>query len=111
MLGLTEAERLAEVVAGLNKVLHEKIRLAIATILFHAGKTDFNRLLRLLKTSEGNLATHLRTLEKTGYLKVEKKFVGRRPQTLYELTEEGKEAYREYLKRLAEILQRELHPQ
>ena len=103
---MAEAEKLAEVITGLNKVLHEKVRLAIVTILFHIGKTDFNSLLRLLKTSEGNLATHLRVLEKADYLKVEKRFVGRKPRTLYELTEKGKEAYREYLRKLAEILQK-----
>lgn len=99
------AERLAEVVASLDKVLHEKIRLAVATILFHTGRMDFNGLKRLLKTSDGNLATHLKVLEGAGYLKVKKRFVGRRPQTLYELSKEGEKAYREYLGKLRELLQ------
>lgn len=99
------AERLAEVVASLDKVLHEKVRLAIATILFHAGEADFNGLKGLLKTSDGNLATHLKALEGAGYLKVKKRFVGRKPKTLYELSERGRKAYREYLGKLREILQ------
>ena len=102
---MAEAERLAKAVTELDKLLHEKARLAIATILFHVNKADFNTLRRLLKTSEGNLATHLYTLEEAGYLKVEKKFVGRRPQTLYKLTSKGRKAYQEYLLKLAEILQ------
>ena len=102
---MTDAERLAEAVASLDKILHEKARLAIATLLFHMGKTDFNSLRRLLKTSEGNLATHLRTLENAGYIKVEKRFVGRRPQTLYQLTAKGREAYRKYLENLAKIVE------
>ena len=101
---MAEAERLAKAITELDKLLHEKVRLAIATILFHANKADFNTLKRLLKTSEGNLATHLRALEQAGYLKVEKRFVGRKPQTLYELTDKGKKAYREYLGNLAKIL-------
>lgn len=101
---MTEAERIAEAIIGLDKTLHEKVRLAIVTILFHTGKKDFNSLLRIIKTSEGNMATHLKALENEGYLKVRKRFVGRKPQTLYELTEKGKKAYREYLKKLAEAL-------
>ena len=98
-----DAEELAKAVASLDRVLHEKMRLAIATALYHRGKADFTYLKRLLKTSEGNLATHLRTLEQAGYVRVEKRFVGRRPQTLYELTEKGKRAYREYVKNLAKL--------
>lgn len=43
--------------------------------------------------SDGNLYTHLRVMENAGYIKVEKKFIGRKPQTLYELTNKGKKAY------------------
>ena len=102
---LDELEKLAKSLTGLDKVLHEKTRLAISTILFHRGKVDFNTLRRLLETSEGNLATHLRTLEQAGYVRVEKRFVGRKPQTLYELTNEGKKAYRNYLGSLVRIFQ------
>ena len=101
---MAEAESLAKVITELDKLLHEKARLAIAAILFRTNRADFNALKRLLKTSEGNLATHLRTLERAGYLKVEKRFVGRKPQTLYELTDKGKKAYRKYLGNLAKIL-------
>ena len=102
---MNKIEELAKTLAEIDKVLHERIRLAISTILFHRGKVSFNTLKRMLKTSEGNLATHLRTLEQAGYVKVEKKFVDRKPQTTYELTEKGIKAYREYLKTLTKILQ------
>ena len=102
---MNKIEELAKTLAEIDKVLHERIRLAISTILFHRGKVSFNTLKRMLKTSEGNLATHLRTLEQAGYVKVEKKFIERKPQTTYELTDKGIKAYREYLKTLTKILQ------
>jgi len=101
---LSDVEKMTKTLTSLDKILHEKIRLAISTILFHRGKVDFNTLRRLLETSEGNLATHLRKLEQAGYIKVEKRFVGRKPQTLYQLTDKGRKAYRNYLDDLAKIL-------
>jgi len=101
---LSDVEKMTKTLTNLDKILHEKIRLAISTILFHRGKVDFNTLRRLLETSEGNLATHLRKLEQAGYIKVEKRFVGRKPQTLYQLTDKGRKAYRNYLDDLAKIL-------
>ncbi len=102
---MNNIEELARTLAGIDRVLHERIRLAISTILFHRGEVSFNTLKRVLKTSEGNLATHLRTLEQAGYVEVKKRFVGRKPQTTYELTDRGIKAYREYLKTLTKILQ------
>ena len=101
---MSDVEKMTKTLTNLDKILHEKIRLAISTILFHRGKVDFNTLRRLLETSEGNLATHLRKLEQAGYIKVEKRFVGRKPQTLYQLTDKGRKAYRNYLDDLAKIL-------
>jgi len=100
---LSDIERMAKTLTNLDKILHEKTRLAISTILFHKGKVNFNTLRRLLETSEGNLATHLKKLEQAGYIKVEKRFVGRKPQTLYQLTNKGKKAYQNYLNDLAKI--------
>ncbi|HEX17333.1 MAG TPA: transcriptional regulator [Thermoplasmatales archaeon] len=100
---LDNLEGLAETLKSLDKVLHEKTRLAIATIIFHRGKVDFKTLKRLLDLTDGNLATHLKVLEQSGYIKVEKRFVGRKPQTVYEFTEKGSRAYRNYLKSLARL--------
>jgi len=101
---LNELEKLTKTLTNLDKTLHEKTRLAISTILFHRRKVDFNTLRRLLETSEGNLATHLRKLEQAGYIEVEKRFVGRKPKTLYQLTEKGRKAYRDYLTNLRKII-------
>ncbi|VUT23614.1 MAG: Helix-turn-helix domain protein [Candidatus Methanolliviera sp. GoM_asphalt] len=93
-----------EDIVELDKVIHERMRLAMMTLLYHHREVSFNYLKEALKTSEGNLATHLKVLEKSGYIKVKKRFVKRRPQTSYELTELGKEAYRRYLSVLKRLL-------
>ena len=93
-----------EDIAELNKVIHERMRLAMMTLLYYHREVSFNYLKEALKTSEGNLANHPKVLEKSGYIKVKKRFVKRRPQTSYELTELGKEAYRRYLSVLKRLL-------
>jgi DNA-binding HxlR family transcriptional regulator len=88
----------------LDKVIHERARLAMMTLLYHHKEASFNYLKQAMKTSEGNLATHLKTLESVGYIKVIKKFIKRKPQTSYQLTKKGKEAYERYLSILEKLL-------
>ena len=66
--------------------------------------TDFNRLKELLQVTDGNLASHLRTLEKKEYIKVNKKFVGRKPHTNYDITQKGKKAFEAHINALEEII-------
>ena len=84
-------------ITELDKVIHERARLAIMTLLYYHKEVSFNYLKQALKTSEGNLATHLKTLEGIGYIKVIKKFVKRKPQTSYQLTKKGREGYEKYV--------------
>ena len=65
---------------------------------------SFNAFKELLALTDGNLATHLRSLEEAGYLVVEKRFVGRKPLTTYHITEEGKRAFEEHLNALEQFL-------
>jgi len=95
---------LEEALRGLNKVLLDKCRLGIMTILYLNKRVDFKYLLSALRTSEGNLASHLNRLEREGYIIVIKRFKGRRPQTLYELTEEGRRAFEKHIEMLEEIV-------
>jgi len=64
----------------------------------------FKALKGLLKVSDGNLASHISTLDKHGYISVEKKFVGNKPQTTYFASETGKSAFEEHLTALEEII-------
>jgi len=88
----------------LNRVIHERIRLGIMSILSaHEAKT-FTELKELLKTTDGNLSVHGRILEDSGYIKSEKAFVDRKPLTVFYITAKGKKAFMDYLVKLKEII-------
>jgi len=89
----------------LDRTIHEKGRLSIMTLL--ASRADpwaFQDLKVQLDMSDGNLITHLRTLEKTAFIAGEKLTGGGRPQTLYSLTSTGRKAFLAYLAVLEQIL-------
>jgi DNA-binding MarR family transcriptional regulator len=79
-----------------NRVIHEPARLIIVTILYTAASADFRFLLRETGLTKGNLGSHLARLEEAGYVKIEKTYRGKIPQTICSLTEEGRTAFREY---------------
>ncbi len=93
-----------EALDKLNKAFENKARLGIMSLLVVADRVDFLSLKKSLSLSDGNLASHLLTLEKQAYLKVHKSFVGRRPHTAYEVTQEGRQAFSEHLDALEEFL-------
>ncbi len=89
----------------LDKVIHEKGRLGIVTLLASRAEAwPFQDLKAELQMSDGNLITHLRTLGKAGYLDSEKVEGESRPQTFYTLTKAGRKAFEKYLSILEEIL-------
>lgn len=89
----------------LDKVIHEKGRLSIVTLLASRGERwAFQDLKGELDMSDGNLVTHLRTLEKAGYVDSEKITGVGRPQTHYGLTKAGRKAFEDYLKVLEAIV-------
>jgi len=87
----------------LDKLIHEKGRLSIMTLLAARPSWPFTDLKSELKMSDGNLITHLRTLHQAGYVAFRKEILVR-PQTRYELTERGRKAFRDYLKALEEMV-------
>ena len=91
-------------IEGLDPVIHNRVRLGILALLLREERVDFTTLKRELGLTDGNLATHLRVLEREGIVRYEKTFKGRKPITYYELTEEGRERFVRYLKALREIL-------
>ncbi|MBP5496017.1 MAG: transcriptional regulator [Bacteroidales bacterium] len=93
------------IIDGLNKVLESKIRLGIMSVLAANGSADFATLKSLLELTDGNLASHTRNLEEAGYIRCEKKFVGRKPNTTYVITEEGREAFAAHIAALERFLQ------
>jgi DNA-binding MarR family transcriptional regulator len=89
----------------LNKAFESRIRLGIMSILMVNDQVDFTMLKDLLDITDGNMASHISGLEKLGYLKVTKQFIGKKPNTSYAATESGKAAFAEHVKALEKLLQ------
>ena len=87
----------------IDKIIHERGRLAIMTLLATRVRWAFVDLKNELKMSDGNLVTHLRTLHQAGYVAVTKEVLDR-PQTSYALTERGRAVFQDYLTLLERII-------
>jgi len=88
----------------LDKVIHEKGRMAIVSALAARPEMAFTELRDLLQMTDGNLTSHVRTLQEAGYVVVSKTFFNNRPLTTLSLTKAGETAFRGYVKLLEEIV-------
>ena len=88
----------------LNPVIHGKLRLALLSLLVSVEEAEFTWLRAKTGSTDGNLGAQLLKLEEAGYVAVEKKFVQRKPQTLYRITEPGRTALSEYVQALKQLL-------
>lgn len=93
-----------EIISGLNKIFESRIRLGIMSVLVVNDRVDFNTMKELLDITDGNLASHITALEKNGLIEVSKQFVGKKPNTRYAATKAGKQAFREHLDYLDQLL-------
>lgn len=91
-------------IAGLNKIFDNRIRLGVMSSVMVNEDISFNDLKQLLEVTDGNLATHLQTLEEAGFLKVHKGFVGRKTNTTYSITKAGEKAFKEHLQALENMI-------
>jgi DNA-binding MarR family transcriptional regulator len=89
---------------GFHKAFESRIRLGIISALAVNESLDFNSLKEYLGVSDGNLASHIKALEKEGFIRVEKSFVERKPNTKYFMTKEGKNAFEEHLRALEKLI-------
>lgn len=89
---------------NINKLFDHRIRLGIMSILMVNDEVDFNRLKELLKVTDGNLASHTKTLEKAEYIKIEKSFIGKKPNTRYTATMSGKSEFKKHIDALEKII-------
>lgn len=85
---------------NINKAFESKARLGIMSALMVNESLDFATLKSLLQLTDGNLASHTRNLEDLGYIACEKRFIGRKPNTTFSVTEKGRVAFAEHLKAL-----------
>jgi DNA-binding MarR family transcriptional regulator len=91
-------------VCMIDEVVHGRLRLGVLALLSREGGADFMRLKSQLGASDGNLSTHLRTLEEAGYIWIEKRFEGRKPLTRVVLSESGRQAFLFYLETMARLV-------
>ncbi len=88
----------------LNPVIHGKLRLALLSLLSGVDEAEFTWLRERTGSTDGNLGAQLMKLEESGYVTAEKRFVQRKPQTLYRMTEIGREALAQYVAALRQLL-------
>ncbi len=91
-------------IAHLNKVFDSRIRLGIMSALLVNDEVNFNDLKELIQVTDGNLASHLKTLEEQDYIKVHKGFVGRKTNTTYSVTKAGEKAFKAHLDALEKMI-------
>ena len=102
--GRPATARSAEALPDLDRVIHERVRLAIVSALAASPSLTFNELKDLLGTTDGNLSVHARRLEAAGYVACEKGFDGRIPRTAYRLTAAGRRAFARYVDHLEALI-------
>jgi DNA-binding MarR family transcriptional regulator len=93
-----------DIIAQLNKAFENRVRLGIMSVLMVNQDVDFTGLRTILDVTDGNLASHLRALEEAGYIISSKKFIDRKPNTTYSVTDGGSEAFRQHLKTLENLI-------
>ena len=91
-------------IENLNKIFDSRIRLGIMSALMVNDEVNFNDLKELIQVTDGNLASHLKTLEDNGYIKVQKGFVGRKTNTTYSVIKAGERAFKLHLEALEEMI-------
>jgi DNA-binding MarR family transcriptional regulator len=95
---------LQNIIQNINKAFDHRIRLGIMAILVVNEHADFNTLKELLGVTDGNLASHTKALENENYIKIEKQFIGKKPNTKYSATSNGKKAFQEHIEALEKLI-------
>ena len=90
----------------LDKLIHERVRLAIVSALAGAKSMSFNELKAMLEITDGNLSVHARKLEEAGLVACDKTFVDRVPHTAFKLTPAGRKALDAYLAHMEALIRR-----
>ena len=92
---------------NLDKVLEHRVRLQIMSVLITNDGFEFNSLKEMLGITDGNLASHIKALEREKYLSVSKSFVDRKPNTKYKITERGRNAFKKHLDALEAVVKQQ----
>ncbi|WP_316844568.1 transcriptional regulator [Pedobacter psychrodurus] len=93
-------------IADLNKLFDSRIRLGVMSMLVVNNEIGFNDLKQMLELTDGNLASHLNTLEQAEFIKVHKGFIGRKTSTTYSITALGKQSFKAHLDALEKMIKK-----
>src|SRR5690242_6518883 len=91
-------------IENLNKVFDSRIRLGIMSALMVNTSVNFNQLKELIQVTDGNLASHIKALEDSGYIKIQKGFIEKKTNTVYSVTKAGEKAFRVHLDALEKMI-------
>lgn len=92
------------IILHINKAFDHRIRLGIMSVLMVNEYADFNTLKELLGATDGNLASHTKALEKVAFIRIEKQFIGRKPNTKYYATTLGKQEFKKHINALEKLI-------
>ena len=90
-----------------DKAFENRIRLQIMSVLVANENYDFNSLKELLNVTDGNLASHLKSLEKEEYIIIHKSFLGKKPNTTYAASDNGRKAFKMHLQALENLIKQQ----
>lgn len=93
-------------IQNINKAFDHRIRLGIMSVLMVNESADFSSLKELLGVTDGNLASHTKALELENYIAIEKQFIGKKPNTSYRTTKEGRTAFQDHIEALEKLIQK-----
>ncbi len=89
---------------NLNKIFDSRIRLGIMSALMVNSSMSYNEMKEILNITDGNLASHFKTLEDNGFIKVQKGFIGKKTNTTYSVTKAGEKAFTAHIAALEQML-------
>ncbi len=92
------------IIQHINKVFNHRVRLGIMSALMVNESVDFNSLKNLLDITDGNLASHIKALEKVAYILIQKQFIGKKTNTKYSVTKLGKIAFKKHINALEKLI-------
>ena len=93
-----------ELIANINRHFESRIRLGIMSVLMVNDWVDFNTMKETLNVTDGNLASHTKALENEAFIEVKKQFIGKKPNTSYRATFDGRKAFEEHLLALEKLI-------
>ena len=95
---------MTNIIAGLNKAFDSRIRLGIMSMLSVNESVDYTTMKQVMELTDGNLASHLKMLESIGYIQSSKQFIGRKPNTQYQITEQGRQTFKDHIDALEKLI-------